>query len=194
MPYPLRAGGKKKSSKEPSPGTRVKIISPQDKNYFCMLLGKRRGRTPLWRPHPLLPLAISKTQLLIPEPLLAAQGHTSWAESGPFSEVWRGGWFTDSAHPGYLDYSHHILDCIRCQHAPFEPWRRTTSTKLFLRTGPIVWFHIMQAFRLKSPFVRARAEQADLFEVDPKDLNGNRYILSFPTEPTKSPSLCSRSP
>lgn len=164
--------------------TRVKIISPQDKTISACLESGEADLSVMYAP-PAANARRFKTQLLIPEPLLAAvpKGTLEHREGPLPLEALEGRTFYYSAHPGYLDYSHHILDCIESSDISmsFRAVASDNIDEMYSCDGPDrVWFFTQSSFSPRNrPLFERAYETSDLFEVDPKDLNGNRYIVSL---------------
>ncbi|MFR1167216.1 hypothetical protein [Adlercreutzia sp.] len=82
-----------------------------------------------------------------------------------------------------MDYSHHILDCIESSDVSmsFRAVASDNIDEMYSCDGPDrVWFFTQSSFSPRNrPLFERAYETSDLFEVDPKDLNGNRYIVSL---------------
>ena len=172
--------------------TRVKIISPQDKTISACLESGEADLSVMYAP-PAANARRFKTQLLIPEPLLAAvpKGTLEHREGPLPLEALEGRTFYYSAHPGYLDYSHHILDCIESSDVSmsFRAVASDNIDEMYSCDGPDrVWFSRNQAFRPEIALCSSvLTKQAICLKWILKISMAIGISFLFPTEPTKSP-------
>ncbi|MDE8685442.1 hypothetical protein P0G11_12995, partial [Adlercreutzia rubneri] len=82
-----------------------------------------------------------------------------------------------------MDYSHHILDWIESSDVSmsFRAVASDNIDEMYSCDGPDrVWFFTQSSLSPRNrPLFERAYETSDLFEVDPKDLNGTRYIVSL---------------